>query len=172
MASPDSLNWINRGIREVTRILRATPELMDGSALPGGRGVVARVDEHELDRDRMPEGTAIYAAVRWGGNRLSDFNTAGSTDYTLAVTVHLEARLPITCSPAERMQIWSRLQRAVAVLPLIAARENRGGRFNGISGITRVTDSDPGDDVVEEEAAYYPFTDTAFLLEVTLPDDE
>lgn len=170
MARPDRLNWINQAVHEVATVLRASTDLMAASALTGGKGVVLRIDEHDLDRATMSKHSVIYAAVRYVGHNVADADTAGTTDYEIDVAVHLEGKVPAGTKAAERQGLWKMIQRAASVVDPILQDEITAGGGQFASFCQWATPLGGNAQQFEDDSGYYAIIDTGMRLHVTLAD--
>lgn len=169
---PDKLNWINQAVNEVGKILRHSVNLMHSTVLPGGTGVVMRVDEHELDRSLMPRAGLVYAGVYYARDeRAADDDAAGQTDHTIDVVVHLEGKIPAGCRNADKVGLLRSLQRAASTVNWLANHECRPGGTNfdnfcslswPIGGVATS---------FEDESGFHGIIETGIRLQVTLVDD-
>lgn len=171
MAEPDSLNWINQAVTEVSKVLRASTDFMHSSALNGATGVVMRVDEHEIDQNLLGRTGYVVAACRYDSHtRAADDDAVGQQDYLIDVVVRVMGNLPLNHRPADRVGTIRAVQRAASVISHIVYNEigANGGQFGGYSELAFPIDGNILD--IQDDKGYYIVLDTGIRLHVTLYD--
>lgn len=173
MARPTRLNWINEGVNELAKVLRAAPEFMHPDALTGAKGVVVSVEEHELDRAKLDRNGVVYCAIRYEDRRpMGQFATPRSNEYLLHMKVTLEAKIPADASFDERKRLWTMINRASSTINFIVNREVGDGsrRFAQYSALAQVGEGKATD--YEDEESYYAIDESSVRLHVELLDYE
>lgn len=171
MAEPDTLNWINQSVNEVAKVLRASVDFMSPLALAGGKGVVTKVDEHEIDQSLMNRTGTISASCRYDSHyRASDDDAAHQQDYLVDIAIRIMGKLALNHRPADRIGVIRSIQRAASVISHIVYTEigPGGGQFAGFSELAFPIDGNILD--VQDENGYYIVLDTGIRLQVTLYD--
>lgn len=164
MADPNREDWINQGLEEVATVLRASTLFMDPDALPGGTGLIKRVDVGLADPttvrgDRIPHANVVYL----GDDRSDDGDTMGVTYYKLDVGIQLTGR------GADWAPLWQGLQKMRSRLPVVVSTENAGGRFGGFATLARSLGGKPLEQD-KQGTSYVGVIYTGVQLDVCLVD--